>query len=66
MRLTVSTARCMAWKWGIIRQMTRPTETPRSGTATATSQASPTSSRTAMMMPPTIMIGAVTIIASIM
>ena len=42
---------------GTIRQMTRPTTRPSSGTATATSQDSPTSSRSAMMMPPTIMIG---------
>ncbi len=45
---------------GTMREMTRPTTRPSSGTATATSHESPTSSRSAMMMPPTIMIGVVT------
>ena len=63
MRLTQSTASCIARKCGIIRQMIRPIATASAGTATATSQDSPTSSRRAMMMPPTIMIGAETIIA---
>ena len=63
MRFTVSTAFCMARKCGTIRLMTAPTEAPSSGTATATSQESPASSRSAMTMPPTIMMGAVTIIA---
>ena len=35
-------------------------ETPRTGTTASTSQDRPTSSRAAMMMPPTIMIGAAT------
>ncbi len=43
--------------------MTRLTQRPSSGTATATSHDSPTSSRSAMMMPPTIMIGVETSIA---
>ena len=63
MRFTESTDFCIALKWGTIRRMTRPMATARAGTATATSQERPTSSRSAMTMPPTIMIGADTIIA---
>ena len=60
----MSTAFCMERKCGSIRLMTRPTEPPSSGTATATSQDSPMSSRRAMTTPPTIMIGAETMSAS--
>ena len=63
MRFTESTDFCMARKCGTIRQMMSPIAMARAGTATATSQARPTSSRRAMKMPPTIMIGADTIIA---
>ncbi len=63
-RFTQSTDSCMMRKLGIILRMTRATLRASRGTATATSQDSPTSSRTAMTMPPTIMIGADTIIAA--
>ncbi len=59
-RLTPSSEVCMRPNHGTMREMTRPTTRPSSGTATATSHESPTSSRSAMMMPPTIMIGVVT------
>ena len=39
---------------------------PSTGTATATSQNSPTSSRSAMIIPPTIMIGAINIMVRLM
>jgi hypothetical protein len=65
-RLTPSSETCIRPNHGTIREMTRPTQRPSSGTATATSQDSPTSSRSAMMMPPTIMIGVVTSIANAM
>ena len=63
MRLTESTATCIERKCGTIREMIRPIAIPRAGTATATSQDRPRSSRRAMKMPPTIMIGADTMIA---
>ncbi len=63
-RLTQSTDSCMSRNCGIIRRITRATDSASSGTATPTSQLSPTSSRSAMMTPPTIMIGAETIIAA--
>ena len=44
----------------------KPIATPRTGTATATSQNNPTSSRRAMMIPPTIMIGAINIMVRLM
>ena len=65
-RLTVSTLVCMRRKLGIIARITRPTDTASSGTATATSQLRPMSSRRAMITPPIIIIGAVTIIVSAM
>ena len=65
-RFTESTAVCMARKCGIICRMTSPMAMANAGTATATSQDNPASSRMAMTTPPTIMIGADTIIASIM
>jgi len=63
-RLTQSTDSCISLNCGIIRRMTRPMQSASSGTATATSQDSPTSSRRAMTTPPTIMMGAETIIAA--
>ena len=63
MRLTESTAFCIERKCGTIREMIRPIEMPSAGTATSTSQDRPRSSRVAMKMPPTIMIGADTMIA---
>jgi hypothetical protein len=63
MRLTESTAFCIERKCGTIREMIRPIEMPSAGTATRTSQDRPRSSRVAMKMPPTIMIGADTMIA---
>ena len=62
-RLTPSSEVCIRVNHGTIRQMTSPTTRPSSGTATATSHDSPTSSRSAMMMPPNIMIGVETSIA---
>ena len=59
-RLTPSSEVCMRPNHGTMREMTSPTQRPSSGTATATSHDSPTSSRSAMMMPPNIMIGVVT------
>ena len=52
---------CMSRKLGTIREMMNPSSTASTGTVTAISQDSPRSSRIAMMMPPTIMIGAITI-----
>ena len=63
MRLTLSTDCCMRRKLGIIRAMTIETAAPSTGTATAMSHDSPTA-RGAMTTPPTIMIGAETMIAS--
>ena len=63
MRLTESTAVCIERKCGTIREMISPIAIPSAGTATATSHARPRSSRRAMKMPPTIMIGADTMIA---
>ncbi len=56
-RLTSSMRPCMSRKLGIIREITKPTETNRAGTTTARIQPRPTSSRSAMITPPTIMIG---------
>ena len=63
-RFTQSTDSCMSRNCGIILRITSATDSASAGTATATSHESPTSSRSAMMMPPTIMIGADTIIAA--
>ena len=54
----------MRRKPGIIREMMNPRMTTSTGTATATSHDRPTSSRSAMKTPPTIMIGAVIIIVN--
>ena len=65
-RLTQSTDSCIRRNWGTMRRITRPTHSASSGTATATSHERPTSSRSAMITPPTIMIGAETITAAAM
>ena len=57
MRFTVSTESCIRRNQGSMRTTSDPTMIPSSGTATATSQDSPTSSRNAMKIPPIIMIG---------
>ena len=61
-RLRPSIRTCRTRKPGTMRETTRPTTRPSAGTQTASSQDSPRSSRTAMTTPPTIMIGADTII----
>ena len=58
MRLTSSIRRCMWRNPGTIRLTTKPTARNSTGTTTANSHERPRSSRIAMMMPPTIMIGA--------
>ncbi len=63
-RFTQSTDSCMIRNCGIILRITSATDSASRGTATPTSQESPTSSRSAMTTPPTIMIGAETIIAA--
>jgi hypothetical protein len=50
----------MARNCGTIRTTIEPIDSRRAGTLTTISQASPTSCRSARMMPPTHMIGAVT------
>ena len=61
-RLTVSMRVCMRRNCGTIRaDDQRRSTTASTGTLTTSSQDSPRSSRTAMMMPPTHMIGAATI-----
>ena len=52
---------CIFWKLGTICHTITPIAVAITGTTTATSQARPTSSRSAITMPPTIMIGAITI-----
>lgn len=59
-RLTVSIRVCMSRKPGTIRRMIRPSATASTGTQTSISQESPTSSRSAITTPPTLMIGAAT------
>ena len=59
-RLTPSMFTCIRRNCGTIRDAIRPIDAASNGTATATSHDSPTSSRTAMKMPPTIVIGAAT------
>jgi hypothetical protein len=49
---------CMSRKLGTIWRTISPMETPSTGTTASTSHDRPMSSRAAMMMPPTIMIGA--------
>ncbi len=53
---------CILRKFGTIRLTTRPTLRNSAGTTTARIQPSPKSSRSAMITPPTIMIGADTAI----
>ena len=52
---------CISRKLGTIRVMIRPIAPARTGTVTTISQDSPTSTCIAITMPPTIMIGAITI-----
>ncbi len=52
---------CIIRKLGTIRVMIRPSASASTGTVTATSQERPTSTWIAITMPPTIMIGAITI-----
>ena len=59
-RLTSSIRSCIRRKLGTIWRTIRPMDRPSTGTTASTSQDRPTSSRAAMMMPPTIMIGAAT------
>ncbi len=59
-RLISSIPVCIARKRGTIRDTTRPMLSPSTGTATPTSQDSPTSSRRAITTPPTMLIGAAT------
>ena len=57
-RLTTSIRVCISRNSGRIFRITRQIEMASSGTATATSQDRPTSSRRAMMTPPIMVIGA--------
>ena len=59
-RLTSSIRVCTSRKFGTIWETTTPTETKRAGTTIASSQERPRSSRIAITMPPTIMIGTCT------
>ena len=60
-RLTSSMRSCITRKFGTIVRTIRPIEIPSTGTTASTSHDRPASSRAAMMMPPTIMMGAETI-----
>ena len=60
MRLTTSIRLCISRNSGPIFLMIRKIENASTGIATATSQERPGSVRSAMMMPPTIVIGAAT------
>jgi hypothetical protein len=62
---TSSSRSCILRNWGSIRAITRPTETARTGTQTATSQDRPTSSRSAITTPTTQVIGAATTMAQL-
>ncbi len=64
-RLTASMRVCISRKPGTIREMIRPTARTSTGTQTTSSQDSPRSSRSAISTPPTIMIGAATIIVQV-
>ncbi len=64
-RFTPSMFTCILRNCGTIRLAIRPIDAASNGTATATSQDSPTSSRTAMKMPPTMVIGAATSIVQV-
>ena len=61
-RFTESMRTCITRKPGTIRLITNPTASKSAGMQTARIHESPKSSRIAITMPPTIMIGAVTII----
>ena len=63
-RLTASMRSCMTRNPGTIRMITRAITTNSIGTHAASSHESVRSSRIAMRMPPTIMIGAATIIVA--
>ena len=56
---------CISRKPGTIRLITNPTTRNSTGTETASSQERPRSSRIAISTPPTIMIGAATIIVAV-
>ncbi len=60
-RFTSSILVCITRKLGTIREMMKARASARTGTVTPISQDSPRSSRIAMITPPTIMIGAITI-----
>ena len=64
-RLTVSMRVCISRNCGTIRRMIRPMAMASTGTLTSISQDSPTSSRSAMITPPTHMIGAATSIVQV-
>lgn len=64
-RLMVSMRVCWVLNSGIIWLTIEPIRTPMITTATAIVQLSPGSSRSAMMMPPTIMMGAATIMNAV-
>ena len=56
-RFTLSMRFCISRKPGTIREITKPTTRNSAGTQTASSHERPRSSRIAITMPPTIMIG---------
>ena len=56
---------CISRKPGTIREITKPTTRNSAGTQTASSHERPRSSRIAISTPPTIMIGAATIIVQL-
>ena len=64
-RFTASIRVCMTRNCGTMRTITAPMATTSTGTHTAISQDSPTSSRSAMITPPTHMIGAATSIVQV-
>ena len=64
-RFTPSMRVCISRKPGTIREMMKPTARNSTGTQTTSSQDSPRSSRIAISTPPTIMIGAATIIVQV-
>jgi hypothetical protein len=65
-RLTVSILGCISRNLGIIRLMMKPMLPARTGMHTSNRRDSARSSRTAITMPPTHMIGAITIIVMLM
>ena len=64
-RLMASIRFCMDRKYGIIRVTIRAMTIASTGTATSSTADSPTSSRIAMMTPPTSRIGAMSIIVNV-